>query len=57
MVKTIVVFITAGILYLYLLEALGNFITRNLEAFTDRITNDFDQGKGSPKTMFSDSQS
>lgn len=40
MIKTIAIFIVCGLAYLYALEHVGNFITRDLMAFEQKINRD-----------------
>lgn len=40
MIKTVAIFVVCGLAYLYALENVGNFITRDLKAFEDKLKQD-----------------
>jgi hypothetical protein len=40
MIKTIAIFVVCGLAYLFALEHIGNFITRDLEVFKQKVSAD-----------------
>ena len=54
MIKPLATFVICGIAYLFVLEFVGNFITRDLQMFKERVKDDFEISQMNPKQAFAD---